>query len=1017
MLKYKLRAESIKKTDTKLNITEIWKKDGEYIIVCPFHGLHKGDSLSFERAEGFEILFQQSVTVKDVVDKDVFIVEEFPERLLNFVDGVTIAKKYHINASSKNFLYLKTADGYIHDFVTRRFAEDESGDSTYIREEVNADYSDYNKDAKRCAGDYFLYNSFFLYQAAGVNENNQYTFPNKWSNLDGKTIYIVPNQEILDYFAENPRMLGSQVNFDEDGRLMLNNCFVPVLLSGLDDRTSVMWAARTNKIAEIIAENAANLRFTAKDERFIVETEETSEMGLKCDFASPAVSVYKQAILVNMQNLFEQDFATNTIQEEMLKDKYLGYVKDKNKNGAIDYEKQCFVPVFEDGDIREISFKLRFRKRNCSCVLDERSGQYLYYTYDDWKTNDDLLWNNTPNGEADLLGYLGFTDDDVYYSKKKISKSFLRLSFYDTNDRRTQKLLFTSTIFLDSGKLYEKYVSNVRNGYEKDGRACAEAPDEYVYTENVGERIAMEFNCLNKYETTGSSEGFYIYLFPDIVENGEKTIYMKAEFNHAKYGYTIPMIYPETLVKNYVRGRAGQEYVDMKALFGDMYVPIKVKYNKDTRRYEWSCERATIDEDKMTLVLYEPKINKGGEMTVSPSTAEVVADGGTVQFTVQAPRNVSWEVTGDEGVTITPTEGIGRGTFNVEVPMNYPYVGDKTFNIVVSNGSEEETVTVHQAEVTDYVFGVSPSSINFTFRGEETQFTINDPNNIGWTISHRGAIDVPAPEHGTGNTVCNILAGANFDFKTLQAKVTVTDAKYGISYEINTTQDALPNRMSIEPSSGITFDWEGQYSQQITVHDPDSLGWEFYREDWDANFIGVDIDRGIGDSIVNLTAEENPETATRIQHLRVRETFTPYARIKVFSTVEQEPAQIRKVILVSGMSQIKINPEVFPGNYDLQWHITVQGAYHDYGGYYGVSLDPCYEGMENGWGYSSPDFSVEVDESDWGTSNVMATYELKASNGREELTFTDSTMLSIPVPQVGQTIPVSVKFDDINYGY
>ena len=37
---------------------------------------------------------------------------------------------------------------------------------------------------------------------------------------------------------------------------------------------------------------------------------------------------------------------------------------------------------------------------------------------------------------------LGFTDEDVYYQKKKISKSFIRLSFYNNKNPLDQMLLF-----------------------------------------------------------------------------------------------------------------------------------------------------------------------------------------------------------------------------------------------------------------------------------------------------------------------------------------------------------------------------------------------------------------------------------------------------------------------------------------------------------------------------------------------------------------------------------------------
>jgi hypothetical protein len=322
----------------------------------------------------------------------------------------------------------------------------------------------------------------------------------------------------------------------------------------------------------------------------------------------------------------------------------------KEKNPIIDYEKQCFSPAIFNKDekknnIDEITFNLHFRKRKSELVRDE-FGEILGIKYGEWQTNDDLFWNNytvnegsytlskvyenlTPE-DADLIGYLGFDDDDVYYQKKKLENSFLRLSFFDTTDRRTQKLLFTSTMFVDVGRLYSYYVENVKFGVEKDGHG--EFPDEYVYTETARKRLSMSFSCRNKYDSEKSSEGFYIYLFPDILQDerlrlSEGTdmmrIYMKAEFNHAKYGYTIPLtcqrngdfveaISPEDsdFKVNYSKESSGKTYTDMDALFNDMYIPVKLK--KINGEYLWQPNGYdSIENGKMIINLYEPKINKG----------------------------------------------------------------------------------------------------------------------------------------------------------------------------------------------------------------------------------------------------------------------------------------------------------------------------------------------------------------------------------------------------------------------
>lgn len=63
--------------------------------------------------------------------------------------------------------------------------------------------------------------------------------------------------------------------------------------------------------------------------------------------------------------------------------------------------------------------------------------------------------------QSDLLSYLGFTNDDIKFQKSKVKKSFLRISFYDSDNYANQNLLHTSTIFLDSGDLFAKYIKNI----------------------------------------------------------------------------------------------------------------------------------------------------------------------------------------------------------------------------------------------------------------------------------------------------------------------------------------------------------------------------------------------------------------------------------------------------------------------------------------------------------------------------------------------------------------------------
>ena len=184
----------------------------------------------------------------------------------------------------------------------------------------------------------------------------------------------------------------------------------------------------------------------------------------------------------------------------------------------------------------------------------------------------------------------------------KIKKSFLRLSFYDDNNPLTQKLLYYSTVFMDSGELFGKYVK-AKDELRKQG----ELTDRVVLASSAltNNRLDCSFVVRDEYYTEKCSEGFNIYYFPgDVIneENSEKTIYMKVEFNHAGFGRTIPFI-----VCNI--NQAGLSLNDYKE---SLYIKLKLKYIDGKYIYLLDEENKTIivDDKNVTIIfdLFEPKL-------------------------------------------------------------------------------------------------------------------------------------------------------------------------------------------------------------------------------------------------------------------------------------------------------------------------------------------------------------------------------------------------------------------------
>lgn len=247
-----------------------------------------------------------------------------------------------------------------------------------------------------------------------------------------------------------------------------------------------------------------------------------------------------------------------------------------------------------------VVFNLHFRERN----KDEK-----------WTLKDEGWWNgisgknritNDNAYHSDLLGCLNFTDTDVYNRKMKLRKSFIRLSFYDSPNPLQQHLLYYSTIFIDSGSLYGKYIK-LKNALPADTVIV-----DYSGTTNMDYNTLLTSQIMvhDEFCMDNSSEGYNIYLFEDDadktdVEKDYRTIYMKVEFNHAKYGRTIPMMlwYPGC---NWVINN-----LDARNLLDNLYCKVRIKYLENGKYVYWFPD-ADNNKDGMsiTLNLFEPKLEK-----------------------------------------------------------------------------------------------------------------------------------------------------------------------------------------------------------------------------------------------------------------------------------------------------------------------------------------------------------------------------------------------------------------------
>lgn len=620
----------------------------------------------FKRSEGDYILFKSNYHLSSSVISDsgnCFTIDTINSTYLKVEKIETFSSKFWVDdAYPYNFISFSFIKTTPHNVVKNR--KEYTGDFDYIKHSFIGD--DYVKDTERnCAGDFILYEDKFLYQAPSVTSEGAYDLGISGRTFIGSDCFKCFNDVNL-YITFTIADLDEELSgetygtdwYVDENTLILEHCIVPVMENGMDDEHTLIWQCQNDAISKLISENINSISVSTDDRRFYDYSGDVVTLvnSFISDTESSNVSLVTDTL--SLFNVFERSNDVGIDSEYEVND-YINREIENNKNAIIDYEKQVFTPVYFEGDgfdnveddklndVYEINFNLHLRDR-----WEYNEGERTKLT-DDWKTNDDKFWNNYAydlemfSGEggvkvigdlsindADLIGNLGFDDDDIYYRKKKVSKSFLRLLFYDSNNRMTQNLIFTSTIFLDDAKLYDIYVNLINSGLE---------PNEHgiVLTEGRtrdGKRLAAQFTCMNKYDNNNSSEGFYLYLFPSLLEGlpeidnidpNIRQIYMKVEFNNAKYGYRIPLTMPHDELSdkiynpsdycfpvNYLREKENcSSYIDTNALFSDMYIKLYIKYDALKKRYVWMLPRTKDSlngaNGKLTFNLFEPKVNGG----------------------------------------------------------------------------------------------------------------------------------------------------------------------------------------------------------------------------------------------------------------------------------------------------------------------------------------------------------------------------------------------------------------------
>lgn len=122
-------------------------------------------------------------------------------------------------------------------------------------------------------------------------------------------------------------------------------------------------------------------------------------------------------------------FTSATKQEPHLNDKILN-IRENVINDIINYERIKLHPTNNDGSIlNEITYSLFF-------------------------LNPLGMWDE----EVSNISRVGFTLNDILNRTNALKNSFLRITVFDSDNLKTQNLIYTTTMYLNIDKLYDTYV-------------------------------------------------------------------------------------------------------------------------------------------------------------------------------------------------------------------------------------------------------------------------------------------------------------------------------------------------------------------------------------------------------------------------------------------------------------------------------------------------------------------------------------------------------------------------------
>lgn len=569
----------------------------EVEVTCTVpHGMYDGDTVILYRyVDALEWREELEVTV---IDDYSFKFKSLDDIEMDIVAMENVTSCYRVGVDGNrmaNYVRVKLLEPHI--FTDRKLYDDGEyvvDEHVVIRENVpSVYYSDKFKVEKpivQCVNGHVVCYDF-LYRVTGLlDDSHKYLFEDDsylnndsvslyFYDLDGKKVNIGGG-----FFTEDKTkvFLGDGGSFKcvevdkvtnelEDSFGMV---VVPVDFDGKDIIDTLLVCYSPDEDIEDVSkllENGVGSKIYTKNTSFYYED------GDNLSLCRGACLIAKRGVF-NFGIPIACDFNTDLFKYDIY-DLIMDSEADKLVDKPLDFEKCVFEPYGFD----KLTFKVHMRER----VRDE----YGYLI--DYDTDDTMYWNQYKGTsgtmlESDTCYDLGFTEDDVYYQKKCVSETFIRLLVYSSKKPVDNDLLSFDNMYLDSGLMYSEYVRDVIN----KGVGFDESP-------------MVRFISTHKFNLDYPCDGYYLYMYPSIMDGlDERTVYLSVRFHHAKYGKSIRL----SGSKRDCYWDTERGCVDLESVYDDMYLPVVLK--RLGNKYYWYPKDVKANADgELVITLWEPRIN------------------------------------------------------------------------------------------------------------------------------------------------------------------------------------------------------------------------------------------------------------------------------------------------------------------------------------------------------------------------------------------------------------------------